>query len=316
MASNWQIVAFPLILPWREDFWTLPLYFPDLKVGVASGWPGQLPYQGLSLPPEAQIGPREYKHYKPGELHQWTAFEKYQQNWTEAGDLLEDLRHYGRVERAPLPPDSSPDLWSLAWQIEKLQSDQEAQLALVDRGQDWLQDILAPEPWEDRPGFGPAPDIPELVDRDLARLRFAIWRHALVSSLTDPWVPLLLGRTSRSLFLTLRGWPERTGLQKVQFSLPGVQNAEEWLQVCGGAAAPPWQGQAVEMLKKLLDEADDLQGLEAAVEEFEEFVAQQVRTQWPFPVIRNFDLELWVQESSEREPVLCWTGAGGGILPG
>jgi hypothetical protein len=30
MGSAWHIVAFPVILPWREEFWTLPLYFPDL----------------------------------------------------------------------------------------------------------------------------------------------------------------------------------------------------------------------------------------------------------------------------------------------
>ena len=50
MGSDWNIVAFPVILPWRDEFWTLPLYFPDLKVGVTPGWPAQLPYQGMPLP--------------------------------------------------------------------------------------------------------------------------------------------------------------------------------------------------------------------------------------------------------------------------
>ena len=49
MGSAWHIVAFPVILPWREEFWTLPLYFPDLKVGVIPGWPEQLPYQGMAV---------------------------------------------------------------------------------------------------------------------------------------------------------------------------------------------------------------------------------------------------------------------------
>lgn len=315
MASDWHIVAFPLILPWREDFWTLPLYFPDLKVGVAPGWPAQLPYQGLPLPPEARARTQDLKHYRPGDLRQWHAFEDYQEAQSEAGDLLRDLRHYGQTEPSP-PENSASKLWPLAWQMEKIQADQEVQLTLVDRGQDWLKDILTPEPWEESPNFGVVPGIPEMVDPDLARLRYALWRHVMAPHLQDTWAPFLLGRTSRSLFLTLKGWPEWTGLQKVQFSLPGVQSAEEWLKVCGGAAAPPWQKQAVGLLGNLLDEADELQGLEAAVAELGEFLADQVLPQWPFPVIGHFDMEVWVPESEDQEPVLCWSGAGSGILPG
>ena len=65
MAADWHIVTFPLILPWRDEFWTLPP-FPQLKVGVVPGWPTQLPYQGIPLPPEAQVRPQELKHYRPG----------------------------------------------------------------------------------------------------------------------------------------------------------------------------------------------------------------------------------------------------------
>ena len=314
MASDWQIVAFPLILSWHNDFWTLPLYFPDLKVGVTPGWPTQLQYQGLPLPPEALAHPHEFKHYKPGDFRQMKAFEEYQEALVETGDLLGDLRHYGQ-EQTP-PEDSASRIWSLAWQIEKLQADQEAQLALVDRGQGWLKDILTPEPWEERPGFGQVTGIPEMVDPDLARLRYALWRRVMAPHLQEPWTPLLLGRTSRSLFLTLKGWPEWTGLKRVQFTLPGVQSAEEWRTVCVDGAPPPWQGHAVELLDAMLDEGDDLQDLENAATELREFLADEVLPKWPFPVIGNFDLEIWVADSDDEQPVICWSGAGTGMLPG
>ncbi|MCX5892399.1 MAG: hypothetical protein NTW80_05390 [Deltaproteobacteria bacterium] len=314
MASDWHIVAFPLILPWREDFWTLPLYFPDLKVGVVQGWPAQLPYPGLPLPPEAQVQPRELKHYKPGELRQWQAFGEYREAQAESADLLRDLRHYGQPQ-APAP-DASPQAWSLAWQLEKLQADQETQLGLVDQGQEWLKDILIPEPWEERSSFGPVPGVPEMVDPDLARLRYALWQRVMAPHLQDLWAPFLLGRTARSLFLTLKGWPEWTGLKRVQFTLPGVHTASEWLTVCPNGTAPAWQAHAVELLGGLLDEADDLQDLEAAATEFREFVANEVVPQWPFPVIGNFEMEVWVAEDDDQAPVLCWYGAGGGVLPG
>jgi hypothetical protein len=314
MAFDWNIVAFPLILPWQEDFWTLPLYFPQLRVGVIPGWPETLPYLGIPLPPEAQAHPQDFKHLRPGDLRQWQVFQEYQEARTEAGDLLSAVRNYGLAE-AP-KPDSAPQAWSLAWQLEKLQADQEAQLALVDRGQEWLKDILTPETWEDRPSFGQVPGVQEMVDPDLARLRYRLWRRVMAPHLQDSWVPFLLGRTSRSLFLTLKGWPEWTGLQKVSLSLPGCRSPEEWRQICGNGGAPPWQGQAVELLGSLLAAAADLQKLKAAARDIARFLADEVVSRWPFTVAWNFDLEVWCPDGEDETPVLCWTGAGGGILPG
>src|SRR5512143_293558 len=216
MAAAWQIVTFPLILTWREEFWTLPLYFPDLTVGVVQSWPAQLPYQGLELPPEAEIRPHELKHYRPGDLRQWQAFDKYKQAGEEAGDLLQALRNYDEPAASRQAP--SPDSWALVWQLEKMQADQEAQLVLVDKGQEWLGEILAPEPWDDQPRFGAVPGVPEMVDPELARLRYLLWRKVMAPRLQEEWTPFLLGRTSKALFLTLRGWPQWTGLSKVEVS--------------------------------------------------------------------------------------------------
>jgi hypothetical protein len=316
MTADWHCVAFPLILPWREEFWTLPLYFPHLRVGVTQGWPARMPYQGMPLPPEVLSRLRELKGYKPGDLLQRQAFGEYRKAQAEEDDLLRELRHYGRMAAPQKHGASAAEAWSLAWQLEKLQADQEAQLQLVERGEDWLKDILAPEPWEEAPGFSPVPGVPETVDPELAGLRYHLWKRVMAPHLQDPWVPLLLGRTARSLFLTLKDWPSLPALKTVRFSLPGCRSAEEWSRVCGDSGAPPWQEEVGKRLQALLDQAGDLETLEAATVELVDFVGHTVAGSWPFPAIWNFDLEVWRPDSPEEPPVLCWLGAGAGVLPG
>jgi hypothetical protein len=316
MGAEWQIVAFPVILPWREEFWTLPLYFPDLKVGVTPGWPSQVPYQGMPLPPEAEAHPMEYKHYQPGDLRQWQAFANHMRAEEGEGDLLHVLRQYGepRTQEQPAPPNIS----SLAWQLEKMQADQDAQMVLVDQGQAWLKDILAPEPWEERPAFGPVPGVEEMVDPDLAKLRYHFWRRVMAPYLHDSWAPLLLGRTSRALFLTLKGWPEWTALQKLEILLPGCRSAAEWTAVAGEKGVPPWQREFKDRLADVLQGASDPEKLLAAARELNRFVEDELAAHWPRPEVWRWELEVWAPEGSAEaeQPILCWAGAGAGILPG
>jgi len=320
MGAPWQIVAFPLILPWREEFWTLPLYFPDLKVGVVKGWPPQMPYQGMEMPPEALAPATELKHYRPGDLRQWHAFGEFRKSQEDLGDLIQLLRGYGQepAEVAETAPSPSPQAWSLAWQLEKISADQEAQLRLVDQGQDWLAEILKPEPWEDQPAFN-VPGVEEMVDPELAKLRHRLWLRVMAPYLEGDYAPLLLGRASRSLFLTLKGWPRWTGLQWVELGLPGCRSAEE-LRAAGGAAGPPpWQPRFRELLAACIEAAyRDFPALETAARGLREFVAQEVAGSWPAPVEWQWDLEIWMPdgELDNPNPVLCWTGAGKGILPG
>ncbi len=313
-----RLVAFPLILPWRQELWTLPLYFPHLRVGVIPGWPAELPYQGMALPVEAQALDPGLNHDKPGDFLQWRAFEEYRQAQEGEGDLLRALRNYGRAE-AP-EKEAFLDPWALAWQLEKLQADQEAQLQLVDQGQEWLKEVLTPEPWEQPSGLGPVPGVPEMVDPDLAKMRYRLWQRVMGPQLHDPWVPFLLGRTARSLFLTLRGWPSLPEPEKVRLSLPGCRSSQEWSAVRGPGEAPPWQAQFQERLAGLLDAAAARKDPEAAARGLAEFVADRVAASWPLPVIWNLELEVWIPESGKdnaRPPVLCWSGAGAAdVLPG
>jgi hypothetical protein len=318
MVSPWRIVAFPVILPWREEFWTLPLYFPDLQVGVIPEWPAQLPYRGMPLPPEAEVRPQELEHYKPGDVRQWQAFADYRRAQGEEGEnIIQALRDYGQAP-PPEPEPPAPNLWSLAWQLEKMQADQEAQLLLVDKGQNWLQDIFKPEPWDEGRSFGPVPGVEEMVDPDLAQLRYRLWRRVMVPSLPDRSAPLLLGRTSRALFLTLKGWPDWTALRTVRLALPGCKSDVERLEVVGDTGQPPWQPKFVELLDGLLTSTADGHDLEAASRELQEFVADDIVAAWPFPAVWFWDLEIWGPQAAPRGegPVLCWAGAGAGILPG
>ena len=132
---------------------------------------------------------------------------------------------------APEPQSPPPNAWSLAWQLEKMQADQEAKFLLVDQGQDWLQDILKPEPWDDRASYGPVSGVAETVDPELAKLRYRLWRRVMAPETPDQSVPLLLGRASRPLFLTLKGWPDWTALRKVQICLTRLP---EWGRVVAG----------------------------------------------------------------------------------
>jgi hypothetical protein len=316
MMPGWQIVAFPVILPWREEFWTLPLYFPDLKVGEARGWPGSLPYRGLPLPPEAVAPAGETKGLRPGELRQWQAFKEYRQAQEEGeDDLIQAIRRYGEASQ---PVESGALLaWRLAWQLEKMQADQESRLIRVDQGQDWLAEILAPEPWEERPFSGSAPGIGEIVDPELARMRYFLWQRTMAPYLEGKWTPLLLGRTARPIFLTLKGWPEWPGPRTAMLSLPGCRSEAEWLKVRDDSGLAERLPEFGGMLARALTRVGESPDLAAAVGEIQEFAARVLTPGWPLDSPWTWDLEIWGPEPDETEgrPVLCWTGAGSRVLP-
>ena len=130
--------------------------------------------------------------------------------------------------------------------------------------------------------------------------------------------PLLLGRTSRALFLTLKGWPDWTALKTVRLALPGCRNETEWQTVAGDAGKAPWQDKFVELLGALLTAVADREDLQGASQELQEFVEEVIVARWPFPTVWNWDLEIWAPDGAPEgpRPILCWSGASEGILPG
>jgi hypothetical protein len=158
-----------------------------------------------------------------------------------------------------------------------------------------------------------------MVDPELAILRYRLWRRVMAPYLEEDHAPLLLGRTSRSLFLTLKGWPRWADLKWGDLFLPGCRSAEEWQAAGGGASPPSWQPKFQEMLAACLTAT--LEGfleLQTATMRLQEFVAEEVAAKWPSPPEWSFDLEIWMpdKESQDDGPVLCWAGAGPNILPG
>ena len=178
---------------------------------------------------------------------------------------------------------------------------------------------MQPEPWTERQSYGPVNGVSETVDPELAQLRYRLWRRVLAADIRgDRSAPLLLGRTARPLFLTLKGWPAWHALQPLRLSLPGCRTMADWRAVSGGGPGPPWRPQFADLLAALLSATADAQELPAAFTRLQKFVEDEIVAKWPLPEIWPWDLEIWGPDATPDEtgPVLCWPGAGAGILPG
>jgi hypothetical protein len=237
MSATWQFVAFPLIVPWRAEFWSLPLFFPDLAVGVLRQWPQGLPYRGRPLPPEAAAGGKELQHYAPGELTQWQAYDKYAGDREEVGDIVRALRGEPAEAEPAAGPWKDEDAWRVAWQLEVMEADQEADLARVDRGEAWLGEALAPETWEEPADFTVPPGDQEVLDPETARLRYVLWRREMSEHLGPKSAPLLLGRASQAIFTSLRKAAGGGRAPRVRVRLPGLRS-EETIRRPGGRRRP------------------------------------------------------------------------------
>ncbi len=315
MKTDWQIVAFPLILPWRKEFWTLPVYFPNLQVGVPLNWPEAMPYQGKPLPPEAHATINELRHYHPGELLQRKAFQDFLESREEVEDIIRELKG--------LPKEALPEglpraeAWTIVWQMEKMQAYEEARMIQVDQGEKWLAEILSPEPWDNRQSYGTT-GLKEMMDPELARLRYLLWRREMAPYLKENWAPFLLGRTSRAIFASLKGWPSWNFIKSVQVPLPGVRSEKAWRELTGQGKGPDPRG-FEQHLAACLAAAGDYQALTQQTEDFKEYLEKVVAPAWPGEPDWYFDLEIWAHEGedeTDRGPVLCWLGAGVDILPG
>ncbi len=230
--SPWQYVAFPLVSAWRDDFWSLPVYFPDLWLGDMTGRPAGLPLGSLPLPPRQEGLADPSRDFRPGELSQWQAYLKYSQRpEEEQGDIVRSLKG-----QPPRPRTAGPDpaaFWTLDWRLEKSLAEATADLGQVAARQTSLDDILAPEAWEEDsrrqaaawqdPALAPV----DRLDPELLKLRLQFWLKVAEPHLTPPWVPVCL---DRGVCRHLSGWLEQQaaageGVWWTAVSLPLVRSA-------------------------------------------------------------------------------------------
>ncbi|MFW6126790.1 MAG: hypothetical protein ACOC6K_01110 [Thermodesulfobacteriota bacterium] len=319
MPANRSFVAFPLVLPWRQEFWSLPLYFPDLKVGVLWQWPAGLPYQGRALPPDAAAGGQDLGRYAPGELKQWQAFEEYASDREKVSDIVRALRGQAAEPQVPEGPWKDRDPLRVAWQLEVMEADQEAHLAQVDRGDEWLGQILTPETIAESGSLPVAPEDIEVLDPETARLRYLLWRRELGDFLRPQSVPLLLGRTSRSIFLSLRREAGGGGATKARVRLPGCRTEEEYQAAQNAAAQIGWLKEFQRKLGACLLAAQPGGELEARAWELNNWLSQELPRLWPEAPAWTWELEIWAQEPEIREAgeaLLAWGGLGKTVVPG
>lgn len=316
---TWRLVAFPLILPWRQEFWSLPLYFPNLTVGVLWQWPPGVPYQGSPLPPAAEASGRELRHYAPGELKQWQAYKEYTSDKEKVEDILRALRGEPEAPEVPEGPWKDEDVFGLAWQLELMEADQEAHLGRVDLEEKWLAEALALESLEERGDFAMSLGDKEMLDPDTARLRYLLWRREMGPHLGEGSLPLLLGRTSKAIFASLRKEGGGEMSSQVRLSLPGCRTEEEYLDARGEEAVVRWLPEFEELLGACLSAADKGAALGPSAQDLTRWVREELPRQRPQTPTWFWDLEIWARDPLVREggeALLSWGGLGREVIPG
>ena len=314
---TWRIVAFPMILPWRPEFWTLPLFFPDLTVGVLWQWPAGLPYQGRPLPPQATASGQDIKHYAPGELKQWQAYEEYASDQEGVEDIVRALKGQPAEPKVAAGPWKDEEASNVAWQLEVMEADQDAHLAKVDRGEKWLAEILSPESLEEPGSLSASPGGIEVLDPETARLRYLLWKREMGSILTPESAPLLLGRTSQTIFTSLRQEAGGDPAHRVQVTLPGCRTEEEY-QAAKKTAAE-WQQGFQDLLGACLTAGDQGTDLEERAQELTRWIDEELPRHWPKVPTWTWDLEIWGRDPKAGEggeTLLAWGGLGKEVLPG
>ena len=163
----------------------------------------RIPLPGKGVPPGI-TGGQDFRDYSPGELKQWQAYKEYTESHEEVDDIVRALRGGKSRPEAAGGPLVSGEAQSLAWQLEMMDADQEAELAKVDQEETGLAEILTPDSWDAPESFAGAADVKEVLDPETARRRYLLWRKEMGAFGGAETAPLLLGRTSQGIFTSLR----------------------------------------------------------------------------------------------------------------
>jgi hypothetical protein len=264
-------------------------------------------------------GGQELRHYAPGELKQWQAYEEYTSSREDVEDIVRALKGAPAEPEVAGGPWKDKDALSLAWQLEVMEADQEAHLAMVDQGEEGLAAILAPETLGEPEDFTVSPGEKEVLDPETARLRYLLWQRELGALLTPESLPLLLGRTARTIFASLRQEAGGGKAPQVRFTLPGCRTEDQYHVAKNGERAVGWQREFDRMLGACLTAADQGADLERPASELTQWLAEELPQQWPGIPLWTWDLEIWNREPKTREggeALLAWGGLGKEVVPG
>ncbi|MGQ9687495.1 MAG: hypothetical protein ACUVXF_01720 [Desulfobaccales bacterium] len=315
MADKRRFVSFPLIIPWRLEFWSLPLFFPDLAVGVLWQWPPGIPYRGRPLPAAAIFDDKELRHYAPGDLTQWQAYEQYAGGTEEVDDIVRALKGEPPESKVVEKPFKEEKAWKVAWRLEVMEADQENHLARVDRGDEMLSEMLLPESWEEPAAVPkPAGEV-EILDPETARLRYLLWRREMGALLGPKSVPLLLGRTSQAIFASFRQEAGAGKAPRVRFHLPGCRSEADYQAV--KAAGSGWQTEFARLLEACLEAADSGENLENPAAVLAGWLKEALSSLWPPVPSFTWQLEIWGRDpqlTEGGETLLAWVGLGKGVV--
>ncbi len=318
MRAQWRFVAFPLILPWRPEFWSLPLYFPDLKVGVLRQWPKNIPYGGKPLPPGVGGG-EDLRDYNPGELKQWQAYKEYSDHHEEVDDIVRALRGEKARPEVAEGPWHGEEAASLAWQLEVIEADQEAQLARVDRGEERLEDILAPETWEEpESDEGVAGEV-EMVDPETARRRYLLWRKEMGPVLGAGSVPLLLGRSSPGIFTSLRKEIGTSKIALVRLQVPVCRDEEAFQSARKLTGDTAWGKEFQWLLGMCLTAADQGADIDEPGQVLSRWLKEELPRQWPEMPSVYREMEIWGRDPGVlegEEALITFSGARKKVVAG
>ena len=180
----WQFFAFPLVVPWQAHYDALAFYFPDLRFGLLEDKPDQEGFTTVLQPPRQKGLQTLKRDYHPGELSQWQAYLDFlaTQEHQDETDLKAAIR--GHLEPV-LPKQVDRELlWSLAYQLEQMLSEEAAGLRRLAGQQQALAEVLGEDVGEAEelvpldatlnPSLtGGVPDVA------LARVRYQFWRQVL-----------------------------------------------------------------------------------------------------------------------------------------
>ncbi len=208
---------------------------------------------------------------------------------------------------------------SLAWRLELMEADQEAQLARVDRGEERLEEILAPETWEEPESYEGVAGEMEIVDPETARRRYLLWRKEMEPVMGAGSVPLLLGRSSLGIFTSLRKEGGTGKSARVRLQVPVCRDEEVSQSTRQARGETAWEKEFQRLLGMCLTAADQGAAIEEPGQVLSRWLKEELPRQWPEMPSLYREMEIWGRDPwvlEGGEALITFSGASKKVVAG